>query len=46
MMQEVHEKRKGIEIGGYSYNNLRYADDAVVVTDKCMYTVSQKMHQL
>jgi len=33
MMQEIHEKRKGIEIGGRIYNNLRYADDAVVMTD-------------
>jgi len=32
-MQEVHEKGKGSEIGGRSYNNLRYADDDVVMTD-------------
>ena len=33
MIMEVEDKDKGIEIGGHTYNNLRYADDAVVISE-------------
>ena len=34
MMQEVQEKGKGIIIGGQNFTNLRYADDAVVISEE------------
>jgi len=32
-MTEIHELDKGIEIGGHIYNNLLYADDAVIMSE-------------
>jgi len=32
-MKEIQEEGKGIMIGGQNLNNLRYADDAVVLTE-------------
>jgi len=33
MMMEIHEQTKGIEIGGHYYNSIRYADDAVFMSE-------------
>jgi len=33
MMMEIHEQTKGIEIGGHYSNNIRYADDAVFMSE-------------
>jgi len=33
MMMEIYEQTKGIEIGGRYYNNIRYADDAVFMSE-------------
>jgi len=33
MMMEVQQEGKGIMIGGQNFNNIRYADDAVMLTD-------------
>jgi len=33
MMTEIHELDKGIEVGGHIYNNLRYPDDAVIMSE-------------
>jgi len=32
-MEEVQETGKGIAIGGQNYNNLRYADNAVIMSE-------------
>jgi len=34
MMLDVQEKGKGIVIGGQNFTNLRYADDAVVISEE------------
>jgi len=43
-MMEVQEEGKGIMIGGQNFNNIRYADDAVIMSDNeselhCMITI-------
>jgi len=38
-MKEIQEEGKGIMIGGQNLNNLRYADDAVVLSEEWNYRI-------